>query len=254
MKIKQIRDITLVHINEDTIMGVSVDSCGGIGEKINDTIYAPTKLVGSQTAKVLLAELISMGFQPKIISDGIANEMNDTGEKIISGIKETLSKLKNSDIHITGSTEENAITNQTAIGTTCIGFAKPEQLKYKCSLNGDMIALAGMLAVGPEVVNNPDKILQIEDFEYLSEKPFIHQIVPVGSKGAEYEADILCMENNMTFCKLDSSSVDFHKSGGPSCAAILSFAEKDKKKIVEIFDKLNKSLRVIGYMRREDVK
>ena len=113
MIIKQIRDITLIDIDENRYMGISCDSCGGIGEKEHDMVKAPAVIVGEQTAKVVLAELLSMGFEPLVLSDGLSVEMNDTGKKIIEGFNNTINLLKHSKVHLTGSTEENMKTVQT---------------------------------------------------------------------------------------------------------------------------------------------
>ena len=243
MIIKQIRDITLIDIDENRYMGISCDSCGGIGEKEHDEVKAPTVIVGEQTAKVVLAELLSMGFEPLVLSDGLAVEMNDTGKRIIEGFTNTINLLKHSKVHLTGSTEENMKTVQTSIGTTGIGIVKKEKLKFKKTCADNLCVAVGLPLVGYEVLNNPDKIMSIEDFETLSRLDYINEIIPVGSKGAAYEITELCQCNNLELEYEDNISYDIKHSGGPSCSCILSIDKKD----LELLKKLiKKPIEVLG--------
>ncbi|QSX05418.1 selenophosphate synthase [Sedimentibacter sp. zth1] len=231
MNIKQVRDLTLIDIDEERYIGISCDSCGGIGEKEHDTIKASSVIVGEQTAKVVLAELLSMGFQPLVLSDGLAVEMNDTGKNIIKGFNNTINLLKNTNVHLTGSTEENAKTVQTSIGTTGVGIIDKAKLKYKKTSKNDICVSIGLPLVGPDVIANPDKIMTITDYETLKNCDFTNEIVPVGSKGISYELDTLCQCNSLKFKYSDYISIDLNKSGGPSCSCIVSISEKNLDKL-----------------------
>ncbi len=237
MIIKQIRDISLIDIDENRYLGVSCDSCGGIGEKEHDMVKAPTIIVGEQTAKVVLAELLSMGFEPLILSDGLAVEMNDTGKKIIEGFTNTVNLLKHSKVHLTGSTEENMITVQTSIGTTGIGIVSKDKLKYKKTSADDLCVAIGLPLVGYDVLKNPDKIMSIEDFEIISMLDYINEIIPVGSKGADYEINELCSCNNLSIKYMNDIEYDLYHSGGPSCSCILSISENDLPLLKALIDK-----------------
>lgn len=237
MIIKQIRDITLIDIDENRYLGISCDSCGGIGEKEHDMVKAPTVIVGEQTAKVVLAELLSMGFEPLVLSDGLAVEMNDTGKKIIEGFNNAVNMLKHSKVHLTGSTEENMKTVQTSIGTTGIGIVDKNKLKYQKTNKDDICVLIGTPLVGYEVLQNPDKILSIADFEVLSQTEYIKEIIPIGSKGASYEIGIMCENNNLSLFYYDNIKIDLNKSGGPSCSCILSIEENNLNLLKELIDK-----------------
>ena len=237
MVINQIRDITIIDIDENRFLGISCDSCGGIGEKEHDNVKAPTVIVGEQTAKVVLAELLSMGFDPLVLSDGLAVEMNDTGKKIIEGFTNTINLLKHSKVHLTGSTEENIKTVQTSMGTTGIGIVDKKYLKYKKTSAGDLCVAIGLPLVGYDVLKNPDKIMSIEDFELLSKLDYVNEIIPVGSKGAEYEISVLCECNNLSLQYNDSFSFDLKHSGGPSCSCILSINKENVDKLKALIEK-----------------
>ncbi len=243
MIIKQIRDITLIDIDENRYLGISCDSCGGIGEKEHDMVKAPTVIVGEQTAKVVLAELLSMGFEPLVLSDGLAVEMNDTGQKIIEGFNNTVNMLKHSKVHLTGSTEENMKTVQTSIGTTGIGIVAKDKLKFKKTSAEDLCIAIGLPLVGYEVLKNPDKIMSIEDFETISRLDYINEIIPVGSKGAAYEINELCKCNNLAIEYRNDISYDIKHSGGPSCSCILSIEEKNLYLLKEL---IYKPIEILG--------
>jgi len=190
MNIMQIRDITIIDYDENNYLGIACDSCGGIGYKECDLVKASPQLTAYHTGKVVLAELMSMGFTPFVLADGLAVEMNDTGKQLIEGFNQVLSKLSFS-VHLTGSTEENIKTVQTSMGVTCIGFCNKNKLKFNKTKSGDICLLVGLPMVGKEVLQNADKILDMDDFEKLFNCDFIKEMLPVGSRGIECELNDL---------------------------------------------------------------
>ena len=215
MEIRQIRDITIIDYDHKSYLGIACDSCGGIGYKEHDLVKASPQLTAYHTGKVVLAELMSMGFTPFILADGLAVEMNNTGRQLIEGFNEVLSKLS-FNVHLTGSTEENIKTVQTSMGVTCIGFCSKDKLKFKKTKTGDICLLVGLPMVGNEVLQNPDKILDIDDFEKLYLCDYINEMLPIGSRGIECELNDLLKDNKLKFEYESSISIDLKKSGGPS--------------------------------------
>lgn len=243
MNIKQIRDLTVIDFDENRYLGLACDSCGGIGLKEQDFVKAAPQLVAYHTGKVVLAELMSMGFTPMILADGLAVEMNDTGKQLIEGFNEVIAKLKTTKVHLTGSTEENIKTVQTSMGVTCIGICNKDKLKYKKTVKNDVCMLIGLPLVGNDVVNNPDKILDIDDFEKLYLCDYINEMLPVGSRGTAAELKDLC-EYNMINIMLDNDiSVDLEHSGGPSCSCLVT---TDEKYVDVIRSLVNKPVEIIG--------
>lgn len=243
MIIKQIRDLTVIDFDENRYLGIACDSCGGIGLKEHDVVKASPELTAYHTGKVVLAELMSMGFTPMIMADGLAVEMDDTGRRLIEGFNQVLSRLKTTKVHLTGSTEENIKTVQTSMGVTCIGICEKNKLKYKKTEKGDICILAGLPLVGNDVVNNPDKILDIDDFEKLYLCDYIKEMLPVGSRGTSAELKDLCEYNNLTFKFEEKIYVDLNHSGGPSCSCIITADEK----YVDIIKSLvNKPIEILG--------
>jgi len=243
MEIKQVRDLTLISIDEKRYMGISCDSCGAIGIKEYDVVKATPQITAYQTAKVVLAELMSMGFTPLVLADGLAVEMNDTGKQLIEGFNSALSMLKTCKVHLTGSTEENMKTVQTSMGVTCIGVCDKDKLKYKKTIINDICILLGLPLVGNDVVNNPDKILDISDYENLYLCDFVKEILPIGSRGISSELNDLCEYNNLNFKYKDNISLDITKSAGPSCCCLITLDGSNIEKIEQLS---NKPMEIIG--------
>lgn len=244
MDIKQVRDITVIDFDDKRYLGISCDSCGGIGTKEHDVVKASLHLVAYQTGKVALAELLSLGFSPFLLADGLAVEMHDTGKQLIEGFSDVISRLKTAKVHITGSTEENIPTVQTSMGITCIGVCEKDKLKYKKTRAGHVCMLLGLPLVGNDVVNNPDKILDIEDFEVLYLSNLVKEMLPVGSRGTEAELEDLCEYNNLEFAYNDNLTVDLTHSGGPSCCCLVVLKEKN---IDEVKKLVKKPAEVLGH-------
>lgn len=243
MNIKQIRDLTVIDFDESRYLGIACDSCGGIGLKEHDVVKASPQLAAYHTGKVVLAELMSMGFTPMIMADGLAVEMDDTGRQLIEGFNQVLSKLKTTKVHLTGSTEENIKTVQTSMGVTCIGMCDKNKLKYKKTEKKDICVLIGLPLVGSDVINNPGKILDIDDFEKLYLCDYIKEMLPVGSRGTAAELNDLCEYNNLNIKFEDHIYVDLKNSGGPSCSCLIT---ADEKHVDIIKNLVNKPFEIIG--------
>lgn len=237
MEIKQVRDLTILSVDDEKYIGIACDSCGAIGLKEHDVVKAPPQITAYQTAKVVLAELLSMGFTPLVLSDGLAVEMEDTGRKLIEGFNEAISRLKTCSVHLTGSTEENMKTVQTSMGITGIGICRKDKLKYKRTCKGDICLLMGFPLVGNDVLNNPDKIMDITDYENLYLCESIKEILPVGSRGIDSELKDLCEYNNLCFEYGENIRADINKSGGPSCCCLVTISSSGKDTIKALTDK-----------------
>lgn len=249
MNLRQIRDLTIIDFDENKYLGIACDSCGGIGLKEQDLVKASPRITAYQTGKVVLAELMSMGFTPFILADGLAVEMNDTGKELIDGFNEVLSKLS-FRVHLTGSTEENIKMVQTAMGVTCIGLCNKDKLKFNKTKSGDICLLFGLPMVGNEVLQNPDKILDIDDFEKLFQCDLIKEMLPVGSRGIEAELNDLLNDNGLQFKYGNNISIDLKKSGGPSTSCIVTVSKENSEKIADL---IKKPINIIGSFKGMDV-
>ncbi|GAB6189799.1 hypothetical protein JCM30566_15410 [Marinitoga arctica] len=189
-----------------------------------DIIKTDPKIVGYFGAHVALSENISFGATPIVIINTLSVEMNDTGKRIIDGIKEAVIKANLNTNIITGSTEENFPVVQTGVGITVIGI-KDKNLKYK-TYSSDIAVLIGTPKVGNDVINNPD-ILTLEMINILRTCKVVHEIVPVGSKGIMHEINEIEKYNNLNFEMDKNLNIDLYESAGPATCAIITLNIKN---------------------------
>lgn len=236
MKIRKYRDLTLIDINDDQILVVSCDSSGGIGNKENDVVKAPPEIVGQLTTQVGLMEILAFGANPITIVDTLSVEMEDTGRRILKGIKKALEPLKfDLDNVITGSTEENFPVTVTGMGITIIGIINKDKWKKPMTERGLIAAVVGVAKFGDEVLDDKGSIMDIQKLLELKEKDYIKEILPVGSKGILYELEQMAASNNIGFSLDHKQSIDLKKSGGPSTCVIVSMEEGEYEKFKKEF-------------------
>lgn len=214
MKAYSRRDLSIVTgfgSQADTLV-IACDSCGGIGEKTHDKLKISPYYVGKLTARVGLTEVMCSGATPITIANGVACEMQPTGEEIISGIKD---ELKNANLHnviLTGSTEENIETSMTAVGMTVIGVANQNALKFNKAQNGDKVILFGVPKVGSEVDLKDKGFYKI--IKHLLNLSSVREIIPVGSKGVYHEAKSIAELNGLIFVPYNTL-INIEKTAGP---------------------------------------
>jgi len=233
MKVSKFRDLTLIDINKDQILVVACDSCGGIGEKEKDVVNASPEIVGYFTTQVALSEILAVGAKPVTVVNTLAVEMNDTGKRIIDGVKRALKPLEFDENEIvTGSTEENFTVCQTAMGITIIGMVEKKNWKMPNTKSGQIAVLVGIPKVGNDVLEDDGKeVLSISALQQLVNNSEVDEILPVGSKGVSYELKQMASTNNLDFELFDDLKVDIQKSAGPATCAICSINENNIERL-----------------------
>ena len=213
------RDLTIVPLEPENSIVIACDSCGAVGQKAGDVLALPPRYVGKFTARVALTEVVCSGALPVTISNGVACEMQPTGAEMLTGVQDEIKNAGLADIVVTGSTEENFETRMTALAVTVIGTAKEHDLKFGKAAKGDKLILFGNPQVGAEVdLDSGGFYTEIRKLLLL---PLVREIIPVGSKGVRYEAEMLASLNSVDF-KLYESEIDYLKSAGPAtCLLIL---------------------------------
>ena len=201
---------------------IACDSCGGVGMKSGDILKLSPRYTAKFTARVALTEVLCSGALPVTITNGVSCEMDPTGEEMILGIQEELKNAGIADIILTGSTEENFITSMTALAITVIGTSKESDLKFGCATEGDKLILLGIPQFGAEV-DLESKGFYPEIRQLLAMQN-VKEIVPVGSKGVEYEAEYLAALSNKR-AVLYQSGIDYKKSAGPATCLIVLCTE-----------------------------
>lgn len=229
MKITKHRDLTLVDINEDQMLVISCDSSGAIGNKEKDIVKVSPEVTGYYATQVSLMEILSFGAEPITIVNTLSVEMDDTGKKIINGIKKALEPLDfDMSSVITGSTEENFPVIQTGMGITIIGIVDKKNWERPYTQAGLLSAVVGIPKIGDEIIDDKNRtIMNISRLLELKEKEYIKEILPVGSKGILYELEEMAKTNNIDFRLEKNINIDLKKSAGPSTCVLVSI-EEDK--------------------------
>lgn len=241
---KTYRDLSIIEIGAEQVLVIACDSAGGIGSKVGDSIRVPAEIVGKFTTRVALMEVLAVNARPLSIVNTLSVEYNPTGKGIIHGIKEEIKKLGLDDtILVNGSTEENVSTSETGIGVTVIGLAKKGDLIFASSQNDDLLVAIGWPSVGEEVLEKKELVADLDDINKLMEIKGVHEIIPVGSKGIAYEADLLAQMSGLDCNYLRGLKIDLHKSAGPATTILASVAA-DALKAVQ--DRISKPLNLIG--------
>lgn len=221
------RDLTVIDISPEQKMVVACDSAGGIGNRENDVVKVDPEMIGFYTTQGALMELLCQRVKPVCLVDNLGVEMEPTGRGLITGIEKALEPLNyKEDILITGSTEENIQVSQTFIGITIIGLIEKAKWRAYRPQKGDILVALGIPLVGDELVNYEGQPFNTKLLLELLEKPYIKDIIPVGSKGIEYEMNILASTNDLNYNLEENILIDIKKSAGPSTCAILAM-DKD---------------------------
>lgn len=229
MEIKKHRDLTLIDINKEQFIVISCDSLGGIGNKKHDVVKALPEVSGYFTTQVALMELLAFGAKPITIVNTLSVEMEDTGLRIIEGIKKALEPL-NFDVSnlVTGSTEENIPVTTTGMGMTIIGIIDKNNWEMPRTYPGLIAVVIGLPKVGDEVLADKGKtIIDISKLLELRKKEYIKEILPIGSKGILYELGEMARTNNINYRLQENIDIDLKASGGPSTCVLVSM-EEDK--------------------------
>lgn len=245
VRISRYRDLTILQDDQKNLV-IACDSSGGIGPKKLDVVKTDGYTLGRFLARVVLMEILSVGAKPITIIDTLAVEMNPTGQDIIRGITAEAMQLGlDTNNLLNGSTEENIPVQQTGVGITAIG----EVLKLQCeSYPGNQVICIGVPKVGPEVYLEDAEICNLPTIRELREIEGVQEIVPIGSKGINYELNELLKRNVLSFINF-KSSIDVHKSAGPVTCVIatvkLECIEKIKKMITQ-------PLTILGQLAEKD--
>jgi len=243
VKSEKYRDLTLLHINAECSLVIACDSCGGIGSKELDVVKVDPEVVGYFTAAVVLCELLAFRAIPQTFINNFCVEMNPTGKRILVGIKEAIEETGLDSNHLlTGSTEENIPVMQTGIGLTCIGIVDSKSwIKPKTKLGDELFAI-GIPKVGTEV-EKTEEMSNLKIISQINNNMGIHEILPVGSKGIDYEVSELCRCNKLAFSYTENIPLDIKKSAGPVTCVLVS-GKKDI--IVKILEHLGATYNYLG--------
>lgn len=221
---KKFRDLIIL---DDMNLVLACDSAAGIGEKPADEVFADVEMVSYYAAFVPIVEALCVRSVPMVLVDTLCNEREPYGEKIIRGIKMAMKDAGLDEANaFTGSTEENFLTKMTGIGVTVLarGF------DIRKAQKGDAVYAIGKALVGEELIKYRDKAMSMSDYLYLKEQSYIHDIVPIGSKGAAHELAEIEAHSGLR-ARIANHDFDLNASGGPSAICLVTMKPDDFNKL-----------------------
>ncbi|ADI26276.1 AIR synthase related protein [Geobacillus sp. C56-T3] len=214
------RDVLFLPFADGMELAVAADGSAAVGDKPGDVVSAPVDVVAYFAARVALMELVSVGAEAKavVLQNFIAD---DRWEALCRGVRRTCREL-GIDLPITGSTESNFPTVQSALGVTAIGTVANERKRIGITPEEAKFAVIGRPLVGAAVLARPEWVLPLSLFAELIVSPHVYELVPVGSKGVFYEWTELLAANRLRF-RSCSCPLSLFSSGGPATAVLISY-------------------------------
>ena len=242
------RDLLLLRVGGNQLLVVSCDSAGGIGSKRHDIVRVHPQIVGKMTARVALMELLAIGADPISLACTLAVEPNPTGNQIVRGIMSEVQNAHFRNVQILCSSEKNMKVTQTGVGVTGIGLVSIPNLKIGRCRPGDEVVAIGEPHVGYEVLvgEKNRRLADTWDVCTVRTKPFVHETIPVGSRGILYEARIMAKGSNLSFRPIEPSQIDFKKSAGPATVLLCAIQKGSLRKVRETV--IDKPTIVIGQL------
>ena len=216
------RDMLLLGVGRNRVLVVTCDAAGGIGSKPYDKVTANPRLVGKMTARVALMELLSTGTDPVALVATLPVEPKPTANLMIEGVREELRSAQLGNIPILCSSEKNVRVSQTCIGVTTFGFASRARLKVGRAKPNDEIIVVGEPFVGKEVIRAERKrqVADTLDVLKLRKQPFVHELIPVGSRGTLYEVRGITKHSGLVFKPSHPRTFNLKKSAGPATVLV----------------------------------
>ena len=241
------RDVLLLNVSRDRLLAVSCDAAGGIGSKLHDNVRANPRLLGKMTARVALMELLAIGANPIALTGTLSVEPEPTGNQVIKGMLAEMRYARLRNLQVLCSSEKNVKVSQTGIGVTAIGFVSTFNLKTGRCIPGDEVVAVGEPHVGQEVLRGEQsrKIADTLDIVKVRDKSFVHELIPVGSRGILEEARTMAKDSNLSIRLLGPQRVDLKKSAGPATVLLFALREGSFRKVEAL---LHKPTCVIGQL------
>ena len=210
-----------IEIGNDLI--VTTDNSGGIGEKVEDIVFASDRVTAYFAARVTLLEQWSANAEPMTVL--IHNFSGSSSwENYVQGVVDLFQEVGIECPEITGSTETNMELVQSAVAVTMIGKKKEVCL-------GDELTwfTYGTPLVGNEVMERSDEIASMRQIHEAIDSGIIDRIWPVGSRGIENEARLMT-DNPRARVK---SVHDVKKSAGPATVIFVAI-QPSKSKLASV--------------------
>lgn len=239
-------DVSIMKIPTGHAIVVGSTSSGAVGPKAMDKVKVEGRVLGKFLARVALMDVTATGAFPLLLSVTLGVENEPTGHEIIEGIRKeaTFLGLEPNQV-LMENTEDNFETVQTGAGLTVVGFANEEELRLGKTRPGDIVVAVGKPKVGDEVIpaEARGEIADLKNVMQLSQKKYVHDIVPVGTFGIAYEARMMAYAVGRQMKIAENPKIDLEKSAGP---AIVVLVTVDKEKLEDLTLLLRKPITIVG--------
>jgi len=219
---QRIRDLLIL----DGTLVIAADSIGGIGPKPADTVYADARTVAHFALRVPLLEVICAGARPVAVIDNLCVELEPTGRQMLDEIQRLAAQAGIEPLAVTGSTEDNVMTQATGIGVTVIGRIGPGGLLSGHSHPGDVVLCVGLPISAPHDdvrIGHPSQVT-VTAVSAAVASGLVHDALPVGSRGLIWEVAQLAESAGLHHVWHDPAGVSLTASGGPASCVLLSCA------------------------------
>ncbi|EPR28971.1 putative membrane associated protein [Geobacillus sp. WSUCF1] len=135
------RDVLFLPLTDGRELAIAADGSAAVGEKPGDAVYAPAETVAYFAARVALMELLSVGAEASavILQNFVAD---DRWEALCRGIERACHELS-LRLPVTGSTESNFSTVQSALGVMAVGTVAAERKRIGVTPEGAKFAVIG---------------------------------------------------------------------------------------------------------------
>jgi hypothetical protein len=239
-------DLVVMKLPTGHTIVVGSTSSGAVGPKSMDEVKVGSKVLGKFLARVALMDVAAAGAFPLLISATLGVKREPIGREILEGIRaEALALGLEPNQTIMENTEENFETVQTGAGLTVIGLANEEELRLGKTMPGDLLVAIGKPKLGNEVVpaEARGEIADLKNVIWLSNKKYVHDIVPVGTFGIEYEARMMAFAVGRQLRLAENVELDLEKSAGPATVVL---ATMSREKFEELKSIIQKPVTAIG--------
>ncbi|WP_044736968.1 AIR synthase related protein [Geobacillus kaustophilus] len=222
------RDVLFLPFADGMELAIAADGSAAVGDKPADAVSAPVDVVAYFAVRVALMELLSIGAEAKavVLQNFIAD---DRWEALCRGIRRACREL-GIDLPITGSTESNFPTEQSALGVTAIGLVPAGRKRIGVTPDAAKFAVIGRPLVGPAVLAHSQWVAPLSLFVELLASPYIYELIPVGSKGIYYEWTQLLTANGRQW-RSCACPLPLFASGGPATSVLVSYDPDGEREI-----------------------
>ena len=217
---------------------IATDSIGGIGPKPADTVPADPARVAHFALRVPLLEVLCCGARPVVVIDDLCVELEPTGRLMIEEVRRLAAEAGIGAEAITGSTEDNVVTQATGIGVTVLGEIPATGLISGGSRAGDLVLCAGRPLSAPhdEVwIGHPAQV-SVAAVTRVIASGLVHDALPVGSKGIAWEVAQLAGSAGLDVVWQDAGDLPLTATGGPASCVLFSCPPESRPEVAGLLD------------------